>query len=206
MRRFLTIAAVLAALGACAHGSENEGRAGAGLTGTNAEIAAEAQSLNHLTRISIDANRLYDEAADETKDKDLAATLRALSNDRKSFTQTVQQRVAALGAAPAETGQASQAVNSSLAAVRGLAKTDPAGAAEQIYRSESYLADELTRALQAKLTQKSHDMVDAELARVKQDRSKAEVLKTSIETRLMNKAAQEDAAVQPEPVPPGRRP
>jgi len=203
MRRFLMIAGALAALSACAHMNTdaNPDPSAAASLGTNTEIKAEADNLNHITRISIDANRLYDQAADEADDKDLQASLRSISAERKLFAQKLQQRVAALGANPAETGQASGAVYRSFAALRGLIENDSVAAAGEVYRGESYLIDEMNKALQTPLTAVSRDMLTAEIAKVKAGRSKVEQLKTALETRLMNEAAREDATAQPKPTP-----
>ena len=203
MGRFLTIAAFMAALGACAHMNTNarpDASAAASL-GTNAEIKAETESLNHITRISIDANRLYDQAADEADDKGLQATLRSISAERKLFAQTLQQRVAALGASPAETGQASGAIYRSFAALRGLVENDSVAAAGEVYHGESYIIDEMNKALQTRLTSTSRNMLVAELAAVKAGRNKVETLKTAMETRLTNEAARKDAAAQSKPTP-----
>lgn len=203
MRGFLNIAAAIAVLGACAHMNTNarpDPSAAASL-GTNAEIKTEADNLNHITRISIDANRLYDAAADEANDKDLQSALRSISAERKLFAQKLQQRVAALGASPAETGQPSGAVYRSFAALRGLIENDSVAAAGEVYRGESYIIDEMNKTLQTPLTSTSHDILVAELAAVKVGRNRVELLKTAMETRLMNEAAREDAAAQPKRSP-----
>jgi uncharacterized protein (TIGR02284 family) len=204
MRRFLTIAVAIAALASCAQ-METDARPDAGAMGrlgSNAEITAETDKLNHLTRVAIDANRLYDGAADEADDKELQVTLRTISSGRKMFAQKLQHRVAALGAQPAQTGQATGAVHRSFTALRGLIENDSVAAADEVYRGESYIIDELGKSLETKLTSVSRDMVSAELQRAKASRNQVEQLKTRIEARLMNEAAREDAAArlaQPSP-------
>ena len=104
-------------------------------------IASETQSLNQLTRIAIDANRLYDQAADEADDADLQAALRTMSEQRKMFAQRLQNRVAMLGGKPAETGQATGAVHRSFLALRGLVQNDSVAAADEVYRGETFIID-----------------------------------------------------------------
>jgi uncharacterized protein (TIGR02284 family) len=199
------LAAATAALAACAQmktGAEPNAAAAEQL-GSNAEIAAETDSLNHLTRIAIDANRLYEEAAAEADDADLQSTLQTMAAERKMFAGKLQQRVAALGAKPAETGQPTGAVHRSFTALRGLVQNDSVAAADEVYRGESYIIDELDKAMMAKLTPASRQIVSAELDRVKAGRNRVEQLKTTIEARLAEEKAREDAATQPARPSPG---
>jgi len=117
--------------------------------------------------------------------------------------QKLQQRVPALGARPAQTGQATGAIHRSFTALRGLVENDSVAAADEVYRGESYIIDELDKALNTRLTKVSRDMVSAELQRAKASRNQVEQLKTRIEARLMNEAAREDAAARPAQPSPG---
>ena len=203
MRRILMAAVALAAVSACAQmntSARPTAAAEASLQG-NERLTAEAQELNHLTRVAIDANRLYDEAAEEADDAGLKAALISISTQRKAFARGLQQRVAAIGGEPAQTGEATAAVYRSFAALRGLIGNDSIAAAGEVYRGESYMIDELDEALTTGLTPASSQIVEAELARVKSGRDRVEQVKTQIETRLMAEAAREGAASQSSPDP-----
>jgi len=200
MRQLLMLSVALTALtlGACAQmktAAKADAYAKAQLQ-TNPVIASETGNLNHLTRVAIDATRLYDEAADEADDADLQTQLRSISAQRKTFAQNLQQRVAELGGDPAETGEATGAIHRSFTALRALVENDSVAAAGEVYRGESYIIDELDKALKTNMTPVSRQMVQAELTRVKAQRSQVEKVKSHIETRLMEEAAREDAASQ----------
>jgi uncharacterized protein (TIGR02284 family) len=185
MLRALTVAAALA-LGACAQ-IKTEARPDPALAArmqADPAIASETQSLNHLTRIAIDANRLYDQAADEADDADLQAALRTMSKQRKTFAQRLQDRVVMLGGKPAETGQATGAVHRSFLALRGLVQNDSVAAAEEVYRGETYIIDQLDRTLQGSLSPESRQLVQAEFERVKATRERVEQVKAQIEQKL----------------------
>jgi len=200
MRQLLMLSAALTALtlGACAQmktAAKADAYAKAQLQ-TNPTIAAETGSLNHLTRVAIDATRLYDQAADEADDADLQAQLRTISARRKTFAQNLQQRVAELGGDPAETGEATGAIYRSFTALRGLIENDSVAAADEVYRGETHIMDELDKALKTGMTPVSRQMVQAELTRVKEQRDQIEKVKSQIEARLKNEAEREQAASQ----------
>jgi uncharacterized protein (TIGR02284 family) len=200
MRQLLMLSAALTALtlGACAQmktAAKADAYARAQLQ-TNPVIASETNNLNHLTRVAIDATRLYDEAADEADDADLQTQLRSISAQRKTFAQNLQQRVAELGGDPAETGEATGVIHRSFTALRALVENDSVAAADEVYRGEGYIIDELDKALKTNLTPVSRQMVQTELTRVKAQRSQVEKVKSRIETRLIGEAAREDAASQ----------
>lgn len=187
MLRVLAVAAALA-VGACAQMNSNArpDPAAAALLQADPAIAAETQSLNRLTRIAIDANRLYDQAADEADDADLQAALRTMSTQRKTFAQRLQNRVAMLGGKPAETGQATGAIHRSFLALRGLVQNDSVAAAEEVYRGETYIIDQLNRALEGYLTPESHQLVQGEFNRVTAARDHVEQVKAQIGQKLAN--------------------
>jgi uncharacterized protein (TIGR02284 family) len=157
-------------------------------------IASETQSLNRLTRIAIDANRLYDQAAEVADDADLQAALRTMSEQRKTFAQRLQSRVAMLGGKPAETGQATGAVHRSFLALRGLVQNDSVAAAEEVYRGETFIIEQLERALQGSLTPESRQLVQNEFNRVTAARESVEQVKAQIEQKLASRAAPEAPA------------
>jgi uncharacterized protein (TIGR02284 family) len=200
MRQLLLLSAALTALslGACAQmktAAKADAYAKAQLQ-ANPVIAAETNNLNHLTRVAIDATRLYDEAADEADDADLQTQLRSISSQRKAFAQNLQLRVASLGGDPAETGEATGVIHRSFTALRGLVENDSVAAVDEVYRGESYIIDELDKTLKTDMTPVSRQMVQAELARVKAQRDQIEKVKLQIEARLKNEAEREQAAKQ----------
>jgi uncharacterized protein (TIGR02284 family) len=189
MLRVLAVATALA-LGACAQ-MKSDARpdpATAALLQADPGIASETQGLNRLTRIAIDANRLYDQAAENAGDPDLQAALRTMSEQRKTFALRLQDRVAMLGGKPAETGQATGAVHRSFLALRGLVQNDAVAAAEEVYRGETYIIDQLERALQGSLTPESRQLVQGEFDRVTAARERVEQVKTQIEQKLASRA------------------
>jgi uncharacterized protein (TIGR02284 family) len=202
MLRVLAVAAALA-LGACAqmNSDARPDPTAAALLQADPAVATETQSLNRLTRIAIDANRLYDQAADVADDADLQAALRTMSEQRKTFALRLQNRVAMLGGKPAETGQATGAVRRSFLALRGLVQNDSVAAAEEVYRGETFIIDQLDRALQGSLTPESRLMVQTEFDRVTATRERVEQVKAQIEQKLANRTAPEPEA--PAASPPG---
>ena len=200
MLRVLAVAAALA-LGACAQmntGARPDPAASA-LLQADPAIATETQNLNRLTRIAIDANRLYDQAAEVADDADLQAALRTMSEQRKTFAQRLQNRVAMLGGKPAETGQATGAVHRSFLALRGLVQNDSVAAAEEVYRGETYIIDQLNRALEGYLTPESRQLVQNEFNRVTATREHVEQVKAQIEQKLAARAAPETQATPAAP-------
>lgn len=163
----------------------------------NAAIIGETGRLNHLTRIAIDANELYGQAAVEADDPELRAELQRLATNHAGFAQDLQQRVSALGVTPAQTGQTDQAsggLNRSLATIRATAGSNSLAAANELHRSESYLIDEITLSLQGDLTPVSRQIVEAELAEIQTDRSRVEQMQARLEAREAAEQAAEDAA------------
>lgn len=190
MLRALIVPAALA-LGSCAQmdtGAIPDPATAAALQADPA-IASETQSLNRLTRIAIDANRLYDQAAEYADDPDLRAALQAMSTQRKTFAQQLQNRVAMLGGDPAETGQATGAIHRSFLALRGLVQDDSVAAAEEVYRGETFIIDQLNRTLEDSLTPESRQLIWNEFGRVTATRERVEQVKAQIEQRLASRTA-----------------
>ncbi len=189
MLRVLVVATAAVGLGACAQ-IKNDARPDPALAArmqADPAIASETQSLNRLTRIAIDANRLYDQAAENADDPDLQAALRTLSEQRKTFAQNLQNRVVILGGKPAETGQATGAVHRSFLALRGLVQNDSVAAVEEVYRGETYIIEQLNRALQGSLSPESRQLVQGEYERVTATRERVEQVKLQIERKLASK-------------------
>jgi uncharacterized protein (TIGR02284 family) len=198
MLRVLTIVVALA-LGGCAQ-MKTDARPDPALAikmQADPAIASETQSLNRLTRIAIDANRLYDQAAEEADDADLQAALRTMSEQRKAFAQKLQNRVAVLGGKPAETGQATGAVHRSFLALRGLVQNDSVAAAEEVYRGETFIIEQLDRTLQGSLTAVSRQLVQGEFSRVTAARERVEQVKAQIERKSASQVAPAPAAPSP---------
>jgi uncharacterized protein (TIGR02284 family) len=198
--RIFTVVFAGALLGACAQMNSHArpDPAAAAFLQSDPAIAAETQSLNRLTRIAIDANRLYDQAAEVADDADLQAALQTMSTQRKTFAQRLQNRVAMLGGKPAETGQATGAVHRSFLALRGLVQNDSVAAAEEVYRGETYIIDQLERTLQGGLTPESRQMMQSEFDRVTAARVRVQQVKAQIEQKLASQTS-----VAPDTLPPG---
>jgi len=199
MRLLLVAAISVLALGACA---QLERRAAVDIPAlpphqADASVLPEVDRLNRLTRIAIDATRLYEQAAEMSGEPELKSELLTIAEGRKAFAWKLQQRVASLGAKPAETGQISGAIYRSFTALRGLIEDDAVTAAEEVQRGESYIAEELDKTLSEGLSPASRQVVEAELARVKAQRDRIEQVKAEIEQRT-RKAAREDVA-RPDP-------
>jgi uncharacterized protein (TIGR02284 family) len=199
--RLLLLAAVICvlSLGACA---QLEQRAAVDIPAppphqTDASVLPEVDRLNRLTRIAIDATRLYEQAAEMSGEPELKSELLTIAEGRKAFAWKLQQRVASLGAKPAETGQISGAIYRSFTALRGLIEDDAVTAAEEVQRGESYIAGELDKTLSEGLSPASRQVVEAELARVKAQRDRIEQVRAEIEQRT-RKTAREDVA-RPDP-------
>lgn len=188
MLRVLAVTAL--ALGACAQmktGARPD-PTDAAILQADPAIATETQNLNRLTRIAIDANRLYDQAAEEADDADLQAALRTMSEQRKAFAQKLQNRVAMLGGKPAETGQATGAVHRSFLTLRSFVQNDSVAAMEEVYRGETFIIEQLDRTLQGYLTDESRQLVQGEFNRVMTTRDHVEQVKTRIQLKLAEQA------------------
>lgn len=181
MRSELMALGALVAFGACTQQSSP--------VSTNADAAAQLQpamkaetdTLNNLTQIAIDAGTLYAEAGEKSNDAELKAELTTLSAHRKTFATGLQKRVAALGGKPAENGQAIGTVHRSFTAVRQLIENDSLAAAGEVYRGESYMIDEIDKALKEKtLTTVSRQLLDAEMADVKAGRDRVELIQARL--------------------------
>jgi len=195
MRLLLAAAICVLPLGACA---QLERRTTVDIPHqADASVLPEVDRLNRLTRIAIDATRLYEQAAEMSGEPELKSELLTIAEGRKAFARKLQQRVASLGAKPAETGQISGAIYRSFTALRGLIEDDAVTAAEEVQRGESYIAEELDKTLSEGLSPASRQVVEAELARVKAQRDRIEQVKAEIEQRT-RKAAREDVA-RPDP-------
>jgi uncharacterized protein (TIGR02284 family) len=196
MRTILLATAAMISISACAQmkTSSEPTSAAASRLAASETVSDEADNLNHLAKIAIDAKTLYGEAAAEADDAQLAAELKTLASERAAFAGKLQQRVASLGGEPAESGQAVGTVHRSFTAVRGLVQNDSVAAAAEVYRGESYMIDELGKALDTSLSPISREIVDAELASVKESRNRIERLQAGIETRLKTEDDREDAA------------
>lgn len=157
-------------------------------------IAKETDQLNHLARISIDANKLYSDSATEADDAALKAELGTLAKDHASFARSLQTRVASLGAKPAETGEPVGSAHLAFANVRGAVQNDSVTAAAEVYRGETYMIDELGKTLDTTLTPESRNMLEAQLTDTRTGRDRVEALKDKIEARLSNEGKREDAA------------
>lgn len=197
LRRILLLTAASVCMSACAQvNSDTTRRAELAELQADPAIAAETDTLNQLIRVIIDANRLYDQAADEADDAQLQATLRTMSAARKKFAQSLQKRVTSLGGDPAETGRSSGAIHRSFIAVRGLVDTDSVAAASEVYRGEGHIIEQMDQVLRTSLTPRTRAMVQAELVRVMAGRDDVELVKSQIAARLTGEAARKRTAEQ----------
>jgi len=148
-----------------------------------AAMKGEIDALKHLTAIGIDASTLYQEAAEEADNPELAAELKTLAAERESFAKTLQTRVALLGAEPEENGEIVGAFHRAFAHIRGQVQNDSLTAAAEVYRGESYLVDEI-RAAQAKVsTPASRDLLEMQLGKVLAGRDRVEAFKDQLAAR-----------------------
>jgi uncharacterized protein (TIGR02284 family) len=195
--RLLIVAAAVLGVGACAHmDSEVETLAVARAWQADPAIAAETGALNGLIRISIDATRLYEQAAEEADDVQLQRQLETIAAERKAFARELQKRVAMLGGKPAETGQVTGAIHRSFTALRGLVQNDSAAAADEVYSGETFVIGELNKVLEQSRTPPTRELIRTELVRVKAQRDDVGLMKAQIETRRKQEAASEDAEQQ----------
>ncbi len=115
---------------------------------------------------------------------------------RKEFARNLQKRVTALGGEPAHTGRATGSIHGSFTRLRRLAGNDSLAAANEVYRGESYIIEQMNGLLHAGLTSGSRSIVQAELARVTADRDTVAQIKTQIEARLTGQDDRERTAEQ----------
>ncbi|WP_084397438.1 PA2169 family four-helix-bundle protein [Henriciella aquimarina] len=137
-------------------------------------LKTEVSSLNHLTRLYIDAAALYKQAADIPDQKNgLKPSLLAMAKDRNAQREELQDRVTTLGGQPAEHGQALGTMHRSFTTLRTVVDNDSEVAVEEVLRGERYIRDEIDKAMETAMTPETRDLLaelrtdaDANIARL----------------------------------------
>ena len=165
MKTMLFASAALAlpiALGACSTAglTETEKAMAEQNTGQSAAMQNEVSELNRLTRIYIDAAALYKQAADlPDEDNGLKPMLLDLAKERNEDRDMLQDRVLALGAKPAESGEALSTAHRSFTSLRTLVDNDSDVAVEEVLRGERYIRDEIDKVMQIAMTPQSKTLL-----------------------------------------------
>lgn len=144
----------------------------------NAEMSEamqdEVSELNRLTRIYIDAAALYKQAADIPDETNgLKPVLLDLAKKRNAHRDALQKRVIAVGAVPAEHGEALGTAHRAFTSLRTVVDKDTEVAVEEVLRGERYILDEINKAMAKAVTPETRTLLsqlrtdaDAEIARL----------------------------------------
>ena len=173
MIRF-TCALIALTLSACTQlqtASTPETEAAAKMAASEA-MQKEARVLNRMVAILSDANTLYAEAANMSKDDEVTVELAGLAAERRKFGHDLQAHVAELGAVPVQRGEALGTAHRAWTKGRALVQDDTLIAAEEVLRGENYLVDEIEVMLDKHLSASTRVMLERELANIVDDRDR----------------------------------
>lgn len=138
--------------------------------------SVDVTRLQGITRILIDASSLYDAAAEQSTNEAYAQQLRNISERRRAMVDVFQARVASLGGAPTETGQALGTAHRVFMDARMLGDSDTKVAVQEALRGENYLVDQLTEAKDdAEVGSQTRSFLDSQLTGVVADRDRLAV-------------------------------
>jgi uncharacterized protein (TIGR02284 family) len=173
---FTSIALVL---GACASNPAPDAKPRA--EGVKEMMSADVAAMQELTRILIDASALYADAAKDSKNETYSNTLNALAGDRKTMADAFQARIASLGSAPAEAGQALGTGHRMFMEARTLGDQDTKVAIQEALRGERYLEEKIEKAANdTTLSPATRAFLSAQLPSVSSGKAKLEVYAKSL--------------------------
>jgi uncharacterized protein (TIGR02284 family) len=161
----------LSLTGACAMSSDPAPQRLADAPALSESRTEEIGQLNHLASIFIDANNLYAQAAELPDDNGsrVPASLKALATAREEIATELQERVVALGGEADTMGEALGSGHVAFTYLRTAIDNDTEVAVEEAIRGETYIRDEIDKALQTSMTADSKAMLQRVSAQVKAD-------------------------------------
>jgi uncharacterized protein (TIGR02284 family) len=176
--RTALMATVLSLTGACAMTSDPAPQRLADAPALSQARTAEIGQLNHLASIFIDANNLYKQAAELPDDNGyrVPASLNALAAARGEIAADLQNRVVALGGEADTMGEAIGSGHVAFTYLRTAIDNDTEVAVEEAIRGETYIRDEIDKAMKTSMTAESKAMLQQVSAQVKADLAALEQL------------------------------
>lgn len=169
--RTALLATALSLTGACAMTSEPAPQRLADAPALSESRTEEIGTLNHLASVFIDANNLYAQAAElpDNDGKRVPASLSALAGARDEIATDLQERVVALGGEADTMGEAAGSGHVAFTYLRTALDNDTEVAVEEAIRGETYIRDEVSKALAMSLTPESRTMLQQISVQVKAD-------------------------------------
>ncbi|GAN00036.1 hypothetical protein U91I_03699 [alpha proteobacterium U9-1i] len=142
---------------------------------------ADVNALQGITRHLIDSSSLYAAAAQDSENPAYTAQLNALSDRRRAMTNLFQARVAAMGAAPAESGDPIGTAHRVFMEARSLGNADTKVAVQEALRGENFLLTEITAsANNMQLGASTRNFLNQQIAEVTADRDRLQVYASSL--------------------------
>jgi uncharacterized protein (TIGR02284 family) len=165
------LATALSLTGACAMSGDPAPQRLADAPTISESRTEEIGALNHLASIFIDANNLYGQAAELPDDNGyrVPASLNALAAARADIATDLQERVVALGGEADTMGEAVGTGHVAFTYLRTALDNDTEVAVEEAIRGETYIRDEVDKALAMSMTAESRTMLQQVSAQVKAD-------------------------------------
>lgn len=169
--RTALMATALSLSAACAMTSEPAPQRLADAATISESRTEEIGTLNHLASVFIDANNLYSQAAElpDNDAKRVPASLTALAAARDDIATELQDRVVKLGGEADTMGEALGTGHVAFTYLRTALDNDTEVAVEEAIRGETYIRDELDKALATSMTAESRALVQQISAQVKAD-------------------------------------
>ncbi len=180
--RTLMTASVLALTSACAVTETPTPQLVEDVEPMTVQQKEEIETLNKVASILIDAENLYQKAADipDNADTRVQTTLDDLAVERGASVKAIQTRVTELGGEADTFGEAIGSAHVGFTYLRTALSNDTEVAMEEVIRGEEYIAKEIEEAMDDVTSQESrsmlvalHEDVRADLAALKELKSRA---------------------------------
>jgi len=180
--RTALMATALSLTGACAMSSDPAPQLTEDVPALSESRTEEIGTLNHLASVFIDANNLYAQAAElpDADGKRVPDSLTALAAARAGIATELQERVVELGGEADTVGEALGSGHVAFTYLRTALDNDTEVAVEEAIRGETYIRDELEKALTTSMTAESRTRLEQILAQVKADLASLEQLDTEV--------------------------
>jgi uncharacterized protein (TIGR02284 family) len=123
---------------------------------------AEISAMNGIISILIDAEALYEQAADMPDDNEtVRAVMRQLASERETQTVALQQHVVVLGGEPDQFGEATGTTHRVYAQLRTILDNDTEVAIEEVLRAERNVFEEIGKALTGDISEEGKLVLEA---------------------------------------------
>lgn len=147
-------------------------------------MSRDADALNHISTILIDASRLYKEAADIAYEPALRDELRTLVSERQSLLTRFQDQVRRMHDEPRDSGSALGAGHVAFMKLRAAVQEDAIAAVGEVERGEDYLRDEISKTItDDQVSPEVRTFLTAALGEVEPGHERISALKHQLEAR-----------------------